>query len=474
MNVPPDRHLQSADALPAPLRSSQGLHIGFLHTSTDHLDHVGTILTRLVDRGHRVTVVNERGSSSVVIDGVAYPLMAPGDRDAVETIDLMICTSSGPRGHYPRRIRRLLIPHGMAFASTLGESAAFFHDFCHSDYLALPRALEGAPPKGLRIPHCLVDHGSPVVTVLPAGYPKLDMLARYCAQHPVRDDRGFDLMYSPTLARFAQPRRLDVAAYGIRIIEQLLRVEGAARVMFRPHPLDRNQPIVREIEEHFSDEPRFGIDRSASYLETYARTSLIVTDTWRTATTFSLATDRPTIALPMESAPSLIKGDLVMDERACVVVSNVDELASVVRIAMQARGQIATAIRKWKSEHLIRVGEAESYIVDCIERIMDGRPLAEWVRVDLIAPPEAFATPGEWEALISSLLQPVSFWFALEASKKAVELFARDPALWALRADALETFGLQREEAEQARRTSQALRESLADASGEALSPDRS
>lgn len=87
-----------------------------------------------------------------------------------------------------------------------------------------------------------------------------------------------------------------VQKYGIRTLRFLLTNFPDTDIIFRPSPNNFHERLVAEIEEHFAGHPNFSIDRDTSYVDTFARSKLIITDFSHIVSTFSTLTCNPAIS----------------------------------------------------------------------------------------------------------------------------------------------------------------------------------
>ena len=103
------------------------------------------------------------------------------------------------------------------------------------------------------------------------------------------------ILLAPTFSRqmksYNMSSKLDV------IINNILK--KGEKVIFRPHPLDLtlkgNFKKIKKIVEKYENNSNFFYDNSHSYMDSYSRAKMLITDFSGTAYTFAYSTLRPVI-----------------------------------------------------------------------------------------------------------------------------------------------------------------------------------
>jgi hypothetical protein len=125
------------------------------------------------------------------------------------------------------------------------------------------------------------------------GYLKLDHVRKKLNLISNKKD---SILLAPTIN--IMMKYLNISNDLIKIIESLLN-ETKNKIIFRPHPLDLtkrgNINYVTNIVNKFKDYKNFSVDLSSSYLKSYSKAKLLVTDFSGTAYTFAFSTLRPVI-----------------------------------------------------------------------------------------------------------------------------------------------------------------------------------
>jgi CDP-glycerol glycerophosphotransferase (TagB/SpsB family) len=221
------------------------------------------------------------------------------------------------------------------------------------------------------------------LTLLPAGYPKLDLMLVAPATKRLADTSSPPtVVYAPTHVVPSNERLASLRSHGESIVATLLT--GGYRVIFRPHPLsfsDLDRALIDRIRALHGDNPRFSLDMSKDYTRSYASADLMVTDLSGTGFTFSLTFTRPCIFFaPDAEAERGLSGIQFEDrDRIGAVVRNGTELLS--RASELSRGDMTGQLERFRREFVFRTGESAAYIVTCLEDILAERERPEWIRL---------------------------------------------------------------------------------------------
>jgi hypothetical protein len=220
--------------------------------------------------------------------------------------------------------------------------------------------------------------------LLPAGYPKLDILlnSRVTRRRSADPSVSSTVVYAPTHSYSVIERLVSLVHYGEAIVNALL-TEGH-RVIFRPHPVSfgsSERPVVDRICRLHAGNPNFSLDTSADYTESYSLADLMVTDISGTGFTFSFGFCRPCIFFaPNADAETGLNG-IQFDGRHRIgaMVRDIDGL--IGKTAELCHRDMADEIERFRDEIVFNVGKSAGYIVDCLEDILSGRERPEWVRL---------------------------------------------------------------------------------------------
>ena len=85
--------------------------------------------------------------------------------------------------------------------------------------------------------------------------------------------------------------------YGLFELIDILLTNIESKIIFRPHPSNRIEKKVIEIEQKFNKNPKFNLDISDNYLNIYLKSYCLITDLSGTAYTYAFLTKKPVIFL---------------------------------------------------------------------------------------------------------------------------------------------------------------------------------
>jgi len=124
------------------------------------------------------------------------------------------------------------------------------------------------------------------------GYLKLDKVIKELKK--VKNLKNY-ILVAPT---FSEQMKNYNMSNKLKVIIESILLRGE-KVIFRPHPLDLtnkgNPHIMEKILNKFKKYDNFFYDNSASYIDSYSKAKLLITDFSGTAYTFAYSTLRPVI-----------------------------------------------------------------------------------------------------------------------------------------------------------------------------------
>jgi len=218
-------------------------------------------------------------------------------------------------------------------------------------------------------------------TLLPAGYPKLDlMLTLPSKRRPTDKSVKSTIVYAPTHS-IGLSHSVGLRHHGENIISALL-AQGY-RVIFRPHPLSLvgDRSIVDRICQICAGNPNFSLDANMDYARSYSSADLMVTDLSGTGFTFSFSFSRPCIFFAPDADAERGLNGIQYDARHRIgaLVRNIDEM--IEKASELCNRDMRDEIEKFRDETIFNVGQSAAYIVDCLEGILSGCERPEWVRL---------------------------------------------------------------------------------------------
>lgn len=158
----------------------------------------------------------------------------------------------------------------------------------HYIFLPSSNVVEYFRNKFLQFGHNVND----IPELINTGYLKLDKVMKELRR--IKNTKNHILL-APTFSRqmksYNMSSKLDV------IINNILK--KGEKVIFRPHPLDLtlkgNFKKIKKIVEKYENNSNFFYDNSHSYMDSYSRAKMLITDFSGTAYTFAYSTLRPVI-----------------------------------------------------------------------------------------------------------------------------------------------------------------------------------
>jgi hypothetical protein len=271
----------------------------------------------------------------------------------------------------PKQLRppKATVVHGLMSMASL-DGLYLDHHFDEFEYVLCggPHHIDALRKLALRRPSLSG------LRLLPAGYPKLDLVLASAETKRQRSADGSTAVYAPTHVMASNERLASLRRHGERIVDALLG--GGYRVIFRPHPIsfaDEDRSLVEHIAAAHAGNPRFSLDRSEDYTSTYASADFMVTDLSGTGFTYSLGFTRPCIFfVPDEEAERGLNGAQFEDRHRIGAVAR-NELQLLEKAAEFARADMQEALVRFRDEFVFNAGNSANYIVGALEDMLAGR-----------------------------------------------------------------------------------------------------
>jgi hypothetical protein len=221
------------------------------------------------------------------------------------------------------------------------------------------------------------------VTIVPGGYMKLD---RFMREFEARRVDAKSLVYAPTVTGYGFDDIGSLVPSGRDIVAALLEAAPDHEVIFRPHPHTLQTDAVRQIVDEFRTNPRFTLDDDASsYVGTYARARLMVSDLSGTAFTYALATLRPVVFCSFnEPAVQRRFGELRYfrdRDRVGYVVRDLERLRETVGGLVSGALEHRLDIAAYREEAVFNPGRTEACFLASMDHFIRGTADRDWVGV---------------------------------------------------------------------------------------------
>lgn len=220
-------------------------------------------------------------------------------------------------------------------------------------------------------------------TLIPAGYPKLDLLLKELERRPQPTlAEKKTVVYAPTHVYAVNERLASLRRRGLRIVSHLLAL--GYRVIFRPHPVsfnDSDRFLVDEIARTHSGNPDFELDASKEYFSSYSKADVMVTDLSGTGFTFSFTFTRPTIFFVEDPGAEASLTGIQFKEREKIgfVARSIDDLDTA--LTKLDATDWSKKIGEYRAEKVFNLGSSGEYAAESISKILCGQKSGDWVSI---------------------------------------------------------------------------------------------
>jgi hypothetical protein len=131
------------------------------------------------------------------------------------------------------------------------------------------------------------------ISLVNTGYLKLDHVYKKVSNNNVAED---SILLAPTLSSMF--RGYNLSEHLIDLVKKILE-NKKFKLIYRPHPGDllnsEQKIIVNDIHKMFRNNKNFTLDDNTSYIESYTKSKILITDFSGTAYTYAFAKLRPVI-----------------------------------------------------------------------------------------------------------------------------------------------------------------------------------
>lgn len=229
-----------------------------------------------------------------------------------------------------------------------------------------------------RYPNSVKYFRNRFLTVIPAGYPKLDLLIearRRLGVGPLGRVAFFPIIRAwghyvsdPVLLREL-----------IWLIEGFFQRWPDHQFVLRPRVEDFNDHVFRAVQRHFCNDPRFIYDTGSDNKKYLVGSDILLTDNSAVEVNFAYATLQPVIRLRIgkTSIPSPFR----TGARGYWVNSAANALAAL-EDALARREEWKAAITAERSRKLCNPGAACAYLAQAIDDLLADKMSADWRRID--------------------------------------------------------------------------------------------
>lgn len=223
-------------------------------------------------------------------------------------------------------------------------------------------------------------HRNRTFTQLPAGHPKIDLVAEERQKCASASAPPVLLLY-PAYVEFAtRLQKIGPDTYvdlWSRIISAFLSWRPSGLVVFRPTVRDRTHPLVQRLKARFAGDGRFILDEDDDNKFWLARAEYFVTDYSRGHVNFSLTAGKPSIRMvysPNEESPR-------QDEWGWTI-SSPEHLTPLLEQADNDAQFWKTSLRGVQEREMPTLGHSFALLAGMIKRIFSNDDAPEWPRID--------------------------------------------------------------------------------------------
>ena len=212
--------------------------------------------------------------------------------------------------------------------------------------------------------------------IIPAGYPKLDLLvAGVKKAGPAPYKR---IAFFPSIARRNEAAVEQFFAASTELIETFLERYPGYEFIFRPRVQSRNEPLFRRLRERFLGHPRFKVDLEADSAKYLISSDLLLSDYSAVVQNFCYATLRPTICLRPGNAIADPYNKYSLGYLGC----SAKQVLAAIEDALATLPQWEMRLRHDREQEAYHAGETLPYLCDHLEEMLTDQPQPDWIVLD--------------------------------------------------------------------------------------------
>ena len=287
-----------------------------------------------------------------------------------------------------------LFPHNLSTAVPSGERY-------WADYAVAPTPEAAAFPFW-RYPNSVKIMKNHTYTVIPAGYPKFDLLADARARFGPGPHRriSFYPFWLPVESDKAEERVL----LWREAIKSTLRAFPDWNFVLRPFPTNRENPLLLSIREEFAAEPGFIWDVGDENITYIASADFMITDYSSVWKSFVYTALRPAIRLcPAEKGCD----NGVTHEGLAYLAHSGAMVVDAVRHALRHTVVWEETIRRQRDADICHFGASCAYLCGHINDMLKDNPVPDWIVLNKGDTP--YDRPVDWLRLLA---EPFGEWKA--------------------------------------------------------------
>lgn len=203
------------------------------------------------------------------------------------------------------------------------------------------------------------------------GYLKLDHVSRVLKN---KKSKASHILIAPTAINHY--KNINLSLNISNIIHLLIKKEY--KIIYRPHPMDLTKrgdtKLVDQIIKKFHSYENFEIDTSTSYLASYSKSKLLITDFSGTAYTYSFSTNKPVIFFSSNDAKlqsSLKKLYYFQDRKKIGYIANsLEDLVNKLNKLCKKKNMLKNSIIKLKKKRIQHYGNSTKITIKEIKKLL--------------------------------------------------------------------------------------------------------
>ena len=224
---------------------------------------------------------------------VNYLKFIPFSNIVLDKVNLFI--SSYVNFVFPRNSKNIYISHDISDAPLVNKDKEkkLFTSLARLDYIFI--ASKNVVNYFKNKFNDLHYNKNSIPKLIDTGYLKLDNVIEELKKDKNNKKNKMHILVAPT---FSQQMKKYNMNNSLQIVIKNILQHGE-KVIFRPHPLDLTKKgsfkVIKKILHEFKEDKNFLYDGSTSYIDSYSKAKLLITDFSGTAYTFAYSTLRPVI-----------------------------------------------------------------------------------------------------------------------------------------------------------------------------------
>tara|TARA_B100001057_G_C22865499_1_gene956314 strand:+ start:3549 stop:4721 length:1173 start_codon:yes stop_codon:yes gene_type:complete len=240
-----------------------------------------------------VILAYNRGSSNEVKNYDKAFFLNLGYLKFIHNIDIFL--SSYVVYEFPNSLNKIYINHDIYDAPWVNPETEkkLISTLIRYDYIFLSSDIAISDLNKKINQHHNVKNDENKISLINTGYLKLDHVYKNLKENNTVEE---SIMLAPTLSSMLIDYNLD--KFVDSIIEEILK-NDEFKLIYRPHPGDlinkEKKIIIKNIYEKYKNQSNFSLDDNTSYLESYKKSKILVTDFSGTAYTYAFSKLRPVI-----------------------------------------------------------------------------------------------------------------------------------------------------------------------------------